>query len=71
MRDIAPRLQETLDRDALFQMLAIVPAVEIGLIWNVDVHRRQQHALPGERHCSCPSHSDPHGEERAFARLEP
>ncbi len=50
MRDIAARLDETLDRDALFEMLAIIPTVEIGFIGRVDVHRCQQHAFSGERH---------------------
>src|SRR4029078_13011284 len=45
-RDIAPRFEETWHRNALLEMLAVVPAVEFGLMGGVDVHRRQQHAFP-------------------------
>ena len=38
MRDIAPRFEKALDGDALLEMLAIVPAVEFGLIGWIDVH---------------------------------
>ena len=50
MGDVAPGLEKAVDRDAFFEMLAVVPAVEIGFIRGVDVHRRQQHAFSGERH---------------------
>src|ERR1700722_327890 len=30
--DVAPRLDEAVDRDALFEMLAVVPAIEIGFM---------------------------------------
>src|SRR5882724_12354490 len=50
MRDIAAGFDEALDCDALFEMLTIVPAVEILVVGRVDIHRRQQHALSGERH---------------------
>ena len=32
MRDIAPRFEEAVDGDALFQMFAVVPAVEFGFV---------------------------------------
>src|SRR5258705_560139 len=54
MRDIAPRLEKTLDGDALIEMFAVVPAIEFGLIGSIDVHRGQQHSLSGERHFRCP-----------------
>ncbi len=41
MRDIAPRLEETVDGDALLEMFAVVPTVEFGLIGWIDVHRGQ------------------------------
>ena len=50
MRHIAPRFEETVDGDALFKMLAVVPTVEVGFIGGIDVHRSQQHALSRERH---------------------
>jgi glyoxylate carboligase len=50
MRDVAPGLEEAVDGDALFEMLAIVPAVEFGLIRWIDIHRGQQHACSGQRH---------------------
>ena len=50
MRDIAPGFEEAVDRDPLFQMLAVVPSVEFGLVGGIDVHRGQQHAFSGERH---------------------
>src|SRR6188768_1531309 len=31
-------------------MLAVVPAIEFGLIGWLNVHRRQQHSFSGERH---------------------
>src|SRR5439155_18209124 len=45
-----PRFEETGNRDALFQMFAVVPAVELGVVRGIDVHRRQQHAFSGHRH---------------------
>ena len=50
MRDIAPGFQKAVDRDALLEMLAVVPPVEFGLVGRIDVHRRQQHSFSGERH---------------------
>src|SRR6185312_5924792 len=57
MRNIAPCLEEAVDRNALLQVLAVVPAVEILLMCGVDVHRRQQHAFSRERHFICSSDS--------------
>src|SRR5450631_526105 len=54
MGDVTPRLEKSVDRDAFFQMLGIVPAVEIGLVLGSNVHRGQQHALSGERHVENP-----------------
>jgi hypothetical protein len=50
MRHIAPRFEEAVDGDALLQMLAVVPAIEVGFVGWIDVHRRQQHAFSSERH---------------------
>ncbi len=52
MRDVAPCFEEAVDRDALIEMFAVVPAVEIGFVLRIDVHRRQQHAFSGKRHIS-------------------
>jgi hypothetical protein len=50
MRDVAPCLEKAVDRDALFKMFAVVPAIEFGLVGGIDVHRRQQHSRSSERH---------------------
>ena len=50
MRDVAPGFEEAIDRDALFEMFAVVPSVEFGLVGGIDIHRRQQHAFSGHRH---------------------
>jgi hypothetical protein len=50
--DVTPRFEKAFNGDALFEMFAVVPAVELGFIGGVDVHRRQQHAFSGHRHFS-------------------
>jgi hypothetical protein len=45
-------------------MFAVVPAVEVGLVRSIDIHRRQQHAFSGDRHFFVSWISNPHGEER-------
>ena len=50
MRDVTPRLEKTVDRDALLEVLAIVPEIEFALVGRIDVHRGQQHPLSGYRH---------------------
>ena len=50
MGDIAAGFEEAVDCDALFEMFAVVPAIELGFVRGVDVHRRQQHAFSGHRH---------------------
>jgi hypothetical protein len=48
--EIAPRLEKAVDGDALFEMFAVVPAIEFGFVRWIDIHRGQQHSLSGERH---------------------
>ena len=52
MGDIAAGFEEAVDRHALFEMFAVVPAIEFGFVRGVDVHRRQQHAFTRHRHFS-------------------
>jgi hypothetical protein len=48
--DVAAGFEEAIDCHALLQMLAVIPAVELGLVGGVDIHRRQQHAFSGHWH---------------------
>jgi len=50
MRDIAAGFEETFDRDALDQMLAVIPSIEFRFVGWGDVHRCQQHSFSGQRH---------------------
>src|SRR5450631_358192 len=52
MRDVTPGFEEAWNRDALHQMLAVIPAIELGFVCGIDVHRRQQHSFSGQRHFS-------------------
>src|SRR3954453_19922296 len=54
MRDVTPRLEKTVDRDALLEMLGVVPEIEFALVGCIDVHRGQQHSLSGQRHWRIP-----------------
>src|SRR3954447_25146266 len=50
--DPAPCLEKALDADALGEMLAVVPEIEILLVGGVHVHRRDEHPL------ACQGHSE-------------
>src|SRR5882672_6884178 len=54
MRDVTPRLEKTVDRDALLEMLAIIPEIEFALVGGIDVHRRQQHPFSSQWHSCIP-----------------
>src|SRR5690606_34371989 len=50
----AAGFDETLDRHALGEMLAIVPQVEVSLLGWINVHGRYEHPLSDQRHSGSP-----------------
>src|SRR5215204_3183521 len=52
--DPAPRLEKALDADALGEMLAVIPEIEVLLVRGVYVHRRDEHPLACQGHFETP-----------------